>query len=218
MSDGPDEPAGITETRMRSEDPELTVNVIHGFLQAAQRLADHGDAYEGAVRAPEWEGQTAGAIISTAGHHNAQIADDKDTINALHRRAIAAMDHVIRTRTAVLDLIDDTRASNRFTVSDDLQVTAANLEDQPTAREKEMQIRQAAQKWANAEDFAASEIRAGAQPLTGRGGPQSGDGRNGRIVLVDDERRNPDGRRGRRLRSDEVFRRPEGGDRGGDHR
>lgn len=222
-----DEPAGITETRIRSEDPELTVNVIHSFLQAAQRLADHGDAYEGAVRAPEWEGQTAGAIITTAGHHNAQIADDKDTITALHRRAIAAMEHVIRARTAVLDLINDTRATNQFTVSDDLRVTAANLEDQPTAREKEMEIRQAAQKWSDAEEIAASEIRAGAQPLTGRGSPQSGDGRNGRIVLVDDERdrergerdgrhpdgreRNPDGRDGERVRDDEVFRRPEGG-------
>ncbi|MEZ0366130.1 hypothetical protein ACAG26_20860 [Mycobacterium sp. pUA109] len=218
-----DEPGGLTETQIRSSDPQLTLNVINTFPQAAQRMADHGDAYEGAVRAPAWEGATAGAVITTAGRHNATIADDKETINALHRRAVAAMDPVIRSRTAVLDLIDDTRKGNQFTVSDDLKVTAADLEYKPAAEQKEMQIRQAAQKWADAETNAASEIRAGAQPLTGRGSQQPGDGRNGRIVLVDDRRgdrdgrhpdgrnRNPDDRDGAEVRDDEQYRRPEGG-------
>lgn len=169
MSDEPDEPAGITETQIRSSDPQLTLNVINGWPKAAQRMADHGDAYEGAVRAPEWEGATAGAVITTASRRNATIADDKDTINTLHRRAVAAMDNVIRTRTTVLDLIGDARASNQFTVSDDLKVTAANLQYPAAANSKETEIRRAAQKWADAETFAASEIRAGAQPLTGRG-------------------------------------------------
>lgn len=178
MSDEPDEPFGITETQIASADPQLTLNVINSWPQAAQRMAEHGDAYEGAVRAPEWEGQTAGVITATASRHNTQIADDKDTINALHRRATAAMDNVIKSRRAVLNLIDDTRKGNQFTVSDDLRVSAAKLQEQAAANSKETQIRQAAQKWADAETFAASEIRAGAQSLTGRGN-------RGRVQLVD---------------------------------
>ena len=188
MSDAPDEPAGVTESEIRSADPELTLNVINGWPQSAQRMVDHGDAYEGAVRAPEWDGATAGVVTATAARHNATVTDDAATINALHRRATAAMDPVIKARTAVLGLIDDARAGNQFTVTDDLKVTSPDVENQPAANAKEMEIRQAAQKWADAETNAANEIRAGAQPLTGRGSPQSGDERSGRVVLVDDHR------------------------------
>lgn len=197
MSEASDEPGGITESQIRSADPQLTLNVINGWPQAAQRMADHGDAYEGAVRAPEWEGATAGVVTVTAARHNAAIADDNEAINALHRRAAAAMDPVIRTRTAVLGLIDDARAGKQFTVTDDLRVSAADLEYRPAADAKEMEIRQAAQKWADAETSAASEIRAGAQPLTGGRSQLSGgghNGHNGRIVLVDDEHGSGDDR------------------------
>lgn len=181
-----DEDVGLTESQIRSADPQLVLNLINSWPQSAQRMADHGDAYEGAVRAPEWEGMTAGAVTTTAARHNATIADDKETVIALHRRATAAMDPVVKARTGVLDLIDGARAGNQFTVTDDLKVTAADLENQPAANAKEMEVRQAAQKWADAETNASNEIRAGAQPLTGRGSQQSGDERNGRIVLVDD--------------------------------
>ena len=47
-----DEPAAITECQILSYDPQLTLNVINTWPPAAQRMVDHGDAYEGALRAP----------------------------------------------------------------------------------------------------------------------------------------------------------------------
>ncbi|BBY99984.1 hypothetical protein [Mycolicibacterium fallax] len=169
-----------TESDIRAADPQRVLNLINAWPQSVQRLAEHGDAYVGAVRAPEWSGNTAGTIVTTAVRHNATIADDADTTGVLQRRATTAMDNVIRARSAVLELIDDTRSSNKLAVSDNLRVTATDLEYQSVATTKEMAIRQATQKWSAAEQFAASEIRAGAQPLTGhpsQGGVQLVDNR-----------------------------------------
>lgn len=169
MADGPGDPAelieALTETRIRAADPHLTLTVINGWPRAGQRMADHVDAYEGTVRAPAWEGHTAGSIITNAARHSATLADQRDSIDALFRRATAAMDHVIATRHAVLDLIGAARTGGRFAVGDDLTVTAADVQDRPAAESTEVTIRQAALKWADAEGFAAGEIHAGAQPL-----------------------------------------------------
>ncbi|MCB9441111.1 MAG: hypothetical protein H6523_12795 [Mycolicibacterium sp.] len=164
-----DEPVALTEGDIRAADPQLVLNLINSWPQAAQRLVEHGDAYAKTVSAPEWSGNTAGTVNTAAFRQNAAISDDAATVNTLHSRSVAAMDYVIRARSAVLRLIDEARSTSQLTVGDDLTVTATDIEYQAVANAKEVAIRQAAQKWSEAENYAANEIRTAAAPLTGSG-------------------------------------------------
>lgn len=154
----------MTRTLVECADPQVVLSVIDGWPAVAQRLVDHGDSYEAAVRKPEWGGQSAGTVVTAAVRHNSGIADNADQITALADTARAAMGPVISHRNATLELISDAEKAG-FVVNDDLSVDTERLALRPDANEHQVQIRQSALNWWTAENQAAKQMRDGGQSL-----------------------------------------------------
>lgn len=161
-----------TRSRLEADNPELVLTVIDGWPKSAERMTDHGDSYEAAVRAPEWEGRTAGGVITTAAHHNGVIGDHSAAITTMADIARAAMGPVISHRNRTLGLIEDAERDGQFVVDDDFTVDTDRLAQRPAADQWQVQIRQSAQNWWAAHTAAADQMYASGRGLTQSAGIQ----------------------------------------------
>lgn len=209
---------------------EVVLAEIRSWTQTADDLDTAAEDYVRMVEHPGgtvWSGRTAEAAVTLAYSDRKVIGADADAITKMSTNAENAMVAPVAALGDVRAMIENARRLG-FDVNQDLSVSwtrpTGMSDKQAEAYENAVapfsqQIQAAGKAWWDAELVAAEKMSTQANglalPFDEAGNPGAVEERNGRIVLVDNERRDPDGRRGRRLTSDEVFRREEGGDRGG---
>ncbi len=219
----------VTLDLIMSVNHDVVLAEIRSWTQTADDLESSADDYVRMMERPGgtvWSGRTAEAAVTLSYGDRRVIIADADGIVGMSTNGENAMVAPVAALSDVRAMIENARRLG-FDVNQDLSVSwtrPTGMSDaQAEAYENAVgplsqQIQAAGKAWWDSELVAAETMTTEANGLTlpfdESGNPGTVEHRDGRIVLVDNERRDPDGRRGRRLTSDEVFRREEGGDRG----